>query len=88
MLERFKDATLLEITLGTGRTHQIRVHLSYIGHPILGDVKYGTAAAAIKRPALHAKVLGFTHPVTKKHMRFETELPRDMKELIEKLRKS
>lgn len=88
VLERFKSATLLEITLGTGRTHQIRVHLSYIGYPILGDLKYGTAMADFKRPALHAKILGFTHPVTKKYMQFKTELPRDMKLLIEKLRKA
>ncbi|MDD5436391.1 MAG: RluA family pseudouridine synthase [Candidatus Omnitrophica bacterium] len=88
VLERFKNATLLEITLGTGRTHQIRVHLSYIGHPILGDAKYGSNAPGIKRTALHAKTLGFLHPVTKKHMQFKTELPSDIKELIEKLRKS
>lgn len=88
VLERFENATLLEIILGTGRTHQIRVHLAYIGHPILGDLKYGTIMAGILRPALHAKTLGFVHPVTKKYMQFKTELPRDMKLLIEKLRKS
>ena len=88
VLERFKNATLLEIILGTGRTHQIRVHLSYIGYPILGDIKYGTTMIGFPRPALHAKTLGFTHPATKKFMQFKTDLPRDMKELIEKLRKS
>ncbi|MDO8524905.1 MAG: RluA family pseudouridine synthase [Candidatus Omnitrophota bacterium] len=88
VLERFKNATLLEVTLGTGRTHQIRVHLSYIGHPILGDIKYGTTMTGFSRPALHAKELGLTHPVTKKYMRFRTELPVDMKRLIEKLRKT
>ncbi|MFA6320760.1 MAG: RluA family pseudouridine synthase [Candidatus Omnitrophota bacterium] len=88
VLERFKNSSLLQITLGTGRTHQIRVHLSYIGHPILGDVKYGTTAIGISRPALHAKTLGLIHPTTKKYMQFKTELPRDMKELIEKLKKS
>jgi 23S rRNA pseudouridine1911/1915/1917 synthase len=87
VLERFKNATLLEITLGTGRTHQIRVHLSYIGHPILGDVKYGMVTTGIARPALHAKMLGLIHPVTKKRVQYRSELPKDMKELIEKLRK-
>lgn len=88
ILERFKSASILEVTLGTGRTHQIRVHLSYIGHPILGDVKYGTRSADITRPALHAKSLGFLHPVTDKAMKFTTDLPNDIKELIEKLKKS
>ncbi|MFA5142802.1 MAG: RluA family pseudouridine synthase [Candidatus Omnitrophota bacterium] len=88
VLERFRDATLLEITLGTGRTHQIRVHLSYIGYPILGDIKYGSNMQGLKRPALHAKRLSFMHPVTKKDIRFETELPVEIKELIEKLRDS
>ncbi|MDD5428522.1 MAG: RluA family pseudouridine synthase [Candidatus Omnitrophica bacterium] len=88
VLERFKAASLLEIKLGTGRTHQIRVHMAYIGHPILGDVKYGTTTKDIKRPALHAKMLGFTHPVTGKYMQFKTELPRDIKELVAKLKKS
>ena len=88
VLERFRNATLLEITLGTGRTHQIRVHLSYIGHPILGDVKYGAAMAGLSTPALHAKTLAFLHPVTGKYAQFKTELPHDMKVLLEKLRKS
>lgn len=86
VLERFANATLLEITLGTGRTHQIRVHLSYIGHPILGDLKYGTTMIGISRTALHAKTLGLIHPVTKKYMQFKTALPRDIKQLIEKLK--
>jgi 23S rRNA pseudouridine1911/1915/1917 synthase len=88
VLERFKNATLLEITLGTGRTHQIRVHLAYIGHPILGDVKYGTTMTGFPRTALHAKTLGFIHPIKNKYVKFKTELPRDMKVLIEKLKKS
>jgi 23S rRNA pseudouridine1911/1915/1917 synthase len=88
VLERFKDASLLEITLGTGRTHQIRVHLAYIGHPILGDLKYGTTMIGMPRTALHAKMLGFIHPAKKKYMKFKTELPRDIKQLIEKLKKS
>jgi 23S rRNA pseudouridine1911/1915/1917 synthase len=88
VLDRFENASLLEITLGTGRTHQIRVHLAYIGHPILGDVKYGATRAGLKRIALHAKTLGLIHPKTEKYMQFKTELPREMKELIEKLKKA
>jgi len=81
VLKRFKDFTQLEVTLGTGRTHQIRVHMSYIGHPILGDSKYG-ARGNLKRPALHAKMLGFVHPKTGKYMEFTSDLPDDMNELI------
>jgi 23S rRNA pseudouridine1911/1915/1917 synthase len=83
VLKRFKDFTMLEVTLGTGRTHQIRVHLAYIDHPILGDKKYGTASGRFWRPALHAKTLGFTHPSTEKHMELTSELPADMKALID-----
>ena len=79
---RFKNFTLLEIILATGRTHQIRVHMSYIGHPLLGDERYGTKGI-LNRPALHASRLGFIHPITKKYMEFTTELPSDMEELIE-----
>ena len=85
VLERFKDCTLLELTLGTGRTHQIRVHMSYIGHPLLGDEQYGSKGD-FPRPALHAKTIGFIHPVTKKYMEFTSDLPEDMKGLITKKR--
>ena len=85
VLERFADTTLLELTLGTGRTHQIRVHMTYIGHPLVGDTKYGTKSG-IARPALHAKILGFLHPVTGKYMEFTSELPEDMIEVIRKAR--
>lgn len=81
VLERFKNSTLLELTLGTGRTHQIRVHMSYVGHPLVGDDKYGVKSE-LGRPALHAKTLGFIHPTTKKYMEFTSDLPSDMKELI------
>ncbi len=87
VLERFDNASLLEITLGTGRTHQIRVHLSYINHPILGDDKYGSKIDGMKRPALHAKKLAFMHPTTDKRVEFECELPREIKDLIAKLRR-
>ncbi|MFA6141769.1 MAG: RluA family pseudouridine synthase [Candidatus Omnitrophota bacterium] len=81
VVKRFKDFTQLEVTLGTGRTHQIRVHMSYVGHPILGDAKYGSRGK-LKRPALHAMMLGFTHPRTGKFMEFTSPLPDDMRALI------
>lgn len=83
VVERLKGHTLIELFLGTGRTHQIRVHMAYIGHPIVGDEKYGSKAG-MSRPALHAKVLGFVHPVTKKYMEFTSELPDDIKEAVRK----
>lgn len=83
VLKRFKDFTLLELTLGTGRTHQIRVHMTHIGYSILGDDKYGNARGAFHRLALHAKTLGFVHPVTGKYMEFTSDLPEDMVKLIE-----
>jgi 23S rRNA pseudouridine1911/1915/1917 synthase len=81
VLERFKDSTLMELVLATGRTHQIRVHMSHIGHPLLGDDKYGTRGQ-FPRPMLHARLLGFTHPSTKKYLEFESPIPKDMKKLI------
>jgi len=102
--ERFRIASLLRLTLQTGRTHQIRVHCSHIGHPVFGDQMYGGRGACLgglsqndtrfvkqllkimPRQALHAKSLGFIHPVTGKKCFFESELPADMKLLIEKLR--
>lgn len=86
VLERFKDSTLLELALGTGRTHQIRVHMSYIGHPLLGDVKYGARHGEVPRPMLHAKTIGFMHPVTEEYMEFTSELPADMKKMIRQKR--
>jgi 23S rRNA pseudouridine1911/1915/1917 synthase len=81
VIKRFGDFTLLECTLGTGRTHQIRVHLSYIGYPILGDEKYGSRGN-FKMPMLHAARIGFTHPVTRKFMEFYKEPPKEMRSII------
>lgn len=81
VLKRFKDFTMLELSLETGRTHQIRVHLSHIGYPVLGDRVYGSSRG-MARQALHAKTLGFFHPGTKKFIEFTSELPKDMQGLI------
>lgn len=82
VLKRFSHSTLVELTLLTGRTHQIRVHMAYIGHPVLGDAKYGTRGN-LARPMLHAEMIGFTHPATGKYMEFKADMPDDMKELID-----
>lgn len=104
VMERFNYVTLVECVLETGRTHQIRVHMKYIGHPLFNDDTYGgdkivkgtvfakyrqfvdNCFAICPRQALHAKTLGFVHPTTKKEMFFETELPNDMQQVIEKWR--
>ncbi len=109
VLREFEFLSLVKLILRTGRTHQIRVHMHSIGHPVFGDPEYGGRKPHSLKPAgnahtrslrddtikqllnlmprqsLHAKVLGFIHPLTGEHKRFESELPCDMKELIEKL---
>ena len=88
VLERFQDFTYVQCQLETGRTHQIRVHMKYIGYPIAGDPKYGPKKTLeINGQALHAAVLGFNHPHTNKEMVFETEIPADMDHLLKWLRK-
>jgi len=81
VLKRMKDFTVLELALETGRTHQIRVHLSHIGHPIVGDRLYGSSQG-LNRQALHAKTLGFFHPISKKFMEFDSPIPLDIEQLI------
>lgn len=83
VIKRFANATYLELTPKTGRMHQLRVHLSYMGHPIIGDAVYGARSQLIGRQALHAIKLGFTHPIKKKYLEFETEIPDDIKRLLE-----
>jgi 23S rRNA pseudouridine1911/1915/1917 synthase len=92
VLERYAGATLLECSLDTGRTHQIRVHLQSIGHPLVGDPVYrtGRGAAAgplanFKRQALHAYRLGLVHPVSGAAMQWEAPLPADMQGLLSEL---
>ena len=79
----FDDKTLLDINLLTGRTHQIRVHFSHLGFPLVGDEIYGTKSDKIARHALHANGLTFVHPFTNEQMTFESALPNDIKNLIE-----
>lgn len=89
VLERLNDATVVEVKLETGRTHQIRVHMSHIGHGIIGDELYGYVdESLINRQALHAYSLSFNQPRTKENLEFKAELPNDIKNLIEKLRKN
>ena len=85
VLKRFSGYTLVEATLRTGRTHQIRVHLAFIGYPIVGDRLYGHRRQGlnINRQALHSHILGFVHPASKKYMEFSVPLPQDMQELID-----
>lgn len=103
-IEAFKLLSLVQLKLETGRTHQIRVHLSYLGHPVFGDKTYAgrnrqlgslttqdrqraaELLLTMDRQALHAKTLGFLHPVKEEFMRFDSELPKDMKQLLERLR--
>ncbi len=76
VLERYKDATLIELSLKTGRTHQIRVHMNYIGHPVVNDPVYGRRKLIDDSgQCLHAKTLGFIHPTLNKYMEFDSELP-------------
>ena len=88
VLKRYKDYTLVSLVLETGRTHQIRVHLSYIGYPIFNDPVYGKGDATSFGQFLHSKVLRFTHPITRKKMEFESELPAPFKEFLDNLDKS
>ena len=88
VLERYGDYTLLELKLETGRTHQIRVHMAYIGHPVLGDPLYGPKKViGINGQYLHAKTLGFVHPRTNEYMEFTSELPDFFQEMIEEIKK-
>lgn len=91
VLERFGEYTLVECALETGRTHQIRVHMTHIGHPLVGDPKYGTNGKrkdnfSIQGQALHSMSLELDHPVTGERMTFNTELPEDMQKILRYLR--
>ena len=77
-----KNYSLLQINLETGRKHQIRVHMQDIGHPVVGDSKYGSTQSPLRRMGLHAQVLAFTHPKTGEPCRFETEIPKKFLQLF------
>ena len=92
VLKELRNSALVECRLETGRTHQVRVHLASIGHALLGDPVYGRTPADLRpilktlgfhRQALHAAVLGFVHPISGKSLRFASEMPADMGELID-----
>ena len=86
VLKRFTQYTLLECELETGRTHQIRVHLSYINHPIVGDPLYGPKQViGDQGQFLHAKALSFMHPIKKEQMTFTADLPKNFIDFIENL---
>ena len=89
MLERLNGYTYVECRLETGRTHQIRVHMAAIGHPLLGDELYGPKKCPVKNlqgQTLHAMVLGFQHPGTKTYMEFTAPLPEYFQNLLKKLK--
>ena len=89
VLERFGDYTYMQFMLETGRTHQIRVHMSSIGHPLLGDSLYGGSKSAFKHlqgQTLHAKTIGFIHPSTNEYMEFSADLPEYFKKLLKILK--
>ncbi|WP_147531984.1 RluA family pseudouridine synthase [Bacillus marasmi] len=87
VLERLGEFTLIECQLETGRTHQIRVHMKYIGYPLVGDPKYGPKKTLdINGQALHAGILGFNHPRTNEYLQFEAPLPSDFMSVLEQLR--
>ena len=86
VVEEFPEHSLVEAKLGTGRTHQIRVHFTHLGHPILGDPTYGRAKSPwINRQALHAHVLRFAHPEDGRPIECKAPLPADMENLIRNL---
>lgn len=87
VLERFKNACFVEFSLKTGRTHQIRVHAKYLGHPIIGDKVYGKEVKGLEGQLLHAYRLTFIHPTTLKEMTFEAPLPDYFENYLKKLRK-
>ncbi|NRF91750.1 RluA family pseudouridine synthase [Paenibacillus frigoriresistens] len=89
VIERFGDFTLVELKLETGRTHQIRVHMKFIGHPLVGDPMYGKSKGMLMDgQALHAAILGFKHPRTEEWLQFEAPIPADMENLLQTIRTS
>lgn len=87
VIERFENYTFVECQLETGRTHQIRVHMKYIGYPLVGDPKYGPKKTlSINGQALHAGILGFEHPRTKEYLEFEAPLPEEFQQVLNQVK--
>ncbi|ANE47390.1 pseudouridine synthase [Paenibacillus swuensis] len=87
VLERYGDYTVVELKLETGRTHQIRVHMKFIGHPIVGDPMYArNKGISMEGQALHAAVLGFVHPRTGEYLEFEAPMPEEMQEVLQRIK--
>lgn len=87
VLDEFGQYSLVKFRLETGRTHQIRVHSAYIGHPVLGDDVYGKPFKGLEGQCLHAKKIGFVHPETEEYMEFDSELPQYFTAVLNRLRK-
>lgn len=87
VLRQYGGFAHLRLRLETGRTHQIRVHLAYIGHPIYGDNVYGKAVKGVQGQCLHARKIGFIHPITKEYMEFTSDLPAYFQKLLNKMEK-
>lgn len=85
-IESFEKYDYIKLRLETGRTHQIRVHMSYIGHPVLGDDVYGKPIKDFEGQCLHARKIGFIHPVTNEYMEFESELPAYFSKMLKKMK--
>ena len=85
MIKKLKDGAVLDLWLETGRTHQIRCHMSYIGHPLYGDDLYNGSKELISRQALHCRSVSFVHPVSGEYLSLTTELPFDITQLINML---
>jgi len=85
LIEQFKSHAYVKLILETGRTHQIRVHMSYIGHYVLGDDVYGKEYKGLQGQCLHAKKIGFIHPMTEKYMEWDSELPKYFLDALEKV---
>ena len=88
VIDEFGQYSLVKFRLETGRTHQIRVHSAYIGHPVLGDDVYGKPYKGVEGQCLHAKKIGFIHPETKEYLEFDSELPEYFSALLDKLRQN
>ena len=86
VIERFESSTFLSVKLETGRTHQIRVHMAHLNHPLVGDTVYGRSSNIVSRHFLHAHYLAFRHPITGEPVEFQSDLPKDLSSALESLK--